>query len=54
MLTWSKGADEIRIRLTDNREFSGKVLGLDKKTDIAVVKIEAKDLPVLKLVPLNN
>lgn len=44
-----EGADEIRIRLTDNREFSGKVLGLDKKTDIAVVKIEAKDLPVLKI-----
>ena len=31
-----EGADEIRVRLTDNREFSGKVLGLDKKTDIAV------------------
>ena len=44
-----EGADEIRIRLTDNREFSGKVLGLDKKTDSAVVKIEAKDLPVLKM-----
>ena len=44
-----EGADEIRIRLTDNREFSGKVLGLDKKSDIAVVKIEAKDLPVLKI-----
>ena len=43
------GADELRIRLTDNREFAGKVLGLDKKTDIAVVKIEAKDLPVLKI-----
>lgn len=44
-----EGADELRIRLTDNREFMGKVLGLDKKTDIAVVKIEAKDLPVLKI-----
>ena len=44
-----EGADEIRIRLTDNREFSGKVLGLDKKTDIAVVKIDAKNLPVLKI-----
>ena len=43
------GADELRIRLTDNREFTGKVLGLDKKTDIAVVKIDAKDLPVLKI-----
>ena len=44
-----EGADELRIRLTDNREFMGKVLGLDNKTDIAVVKIEAKDLPVLKI-----
>ena len=44
-----EGADEMHIRLTDNREFTGKVLGLDKKTDIAVVKIDAKDLPVLKI-----
>ena len=44
-----EGADEIRVRLTDNREFSGKVLGLDKKTDIAVIKIDAKNLPVLKI-----
>lgn len=44
-----EGADEMRIRLTDNREFTGKVLGLDKKTDIAVIKIEAKGLPVLKI-----
>ena len=43
------GADKITVRLTDNREFSGKVLGSDAKTDIAVVKIEAKDLPVLKM-----
>lgn len=43
------GADKITVRLTDNREFTGKVLGSDAKTDIAVVKIEAKDLPVLKM-----
>ncbi len=43
------GADEITVRLTDKREFKGKVLGSDKKTDIAVVKIDAKDLPVLKM-----
>ncbi len=43
------GADEITVRLTDNREFKGKVLGSDAKTDIAVVKIEATDLPVLKM-----
>ena len=44
-----EGADEMRIRLTDKREFTGKVLGLDKKTDIAVIKINASDLPVLKI-----
>ena len=49
-----EGADELRIRLTDNREFQGKVLGLDKKTDIAVVKIEAKNLPVLKIGSSEN
>lgn len=43
------GADEIKVRLTDNREFTGKVLGSDAKTDIAVVKIEAKDLPFLTM-----
>ena len=43
------GADEIKVRLTDNREFTGKVLGSDAKTDIAVVKIEAKDLPYLTM-----
>ena len=37
------------MRLTDNREFTGKVLGSDAKTDIAVVKIEAKDLPYLTM-----
>ena len=44
-----EGADEIKVRLTDNREFTGKVLGSDAKTDIAVVKIDAKDLPYLTM-----
>ena len=43
------GADEIKVRLTDHREFTGKVLGSDAKTDIAVVKIDAKDLPYLTM-----
>jgi len=43
------GADEVRVRLSDRREFKGKVVGQDKATDIAVVKIEAKGLPVVKL-----
>jgi serine protease Do len=44
-----EGADEVLVRLTDRREFKGKVLGADKPTDIAVVKIEAKGLPTVKL-----
>jgi len=44
-----EGADELTVRLNDNREFPGKILGLDKKTDIAVVKIEATDLPALRI-----
>lgn len=38
-------ADEVRIRLTDRREFIAKVVGSDKRTDIAVVKIDAANLP---------
>ena len=44
-----EGADEVRVRLTDRREFKGRVLGADKATDIAVVKIEASGLPTVKL-----
>jgi serine protease Do len=43
------GADEVRVRLADRREFSGKVAGIDRPTDIAVVKIDARALPVVKL-----
>ena len=38
-------ADEVRVRLTDRREFIAKVIGTDKRTDVAVLKIDAKDLP---------
>src|SRR5688572_1864473 len=44
-----EGADEVRVRLSDRREFKGKVVGADKATDIAVVRIEGKGLPVVKL-----
>lgn len=43
-----RNATEIKIKLSDKREFKGKVIGSDPKTDIAVIKIEAKDLPVIK------
>jgi serine protease Do len=39
----------VTVKLNDRREFQARVLGSDKKTDVAVLKIEAKDLPVVKL-----
>ncbi len=42
-------ATEITVKLTDRREFEAKVLGVDKRTDIAVLKIEAKNLPVVRI-----
>lgn len=44
-----KDAKEVTVKLTDRREFSAKVLGSDPKTDVAVIKIEAKNLPVLSV-----
>jgi len=44
-------ADEVTVKLADRREFRAKVLGSDPKTDVAVLKIDAKNLPV---VPLGN
>src|ERR1700704_6581359 len=44
-----EGADKIDVKLKDGREFAGKVIGTDEKTDIAVIKIDAKDLPVVQL-----
>ncbi|RYF07501.1 MAG: trypsin-like serine protease, partial [Comamonadaceae bacterium] len=44
-----KGADTVTVKLTDRREFRAKVLGADPKTDVAVLKIDAKDLPVVQL-----
>jgi serine protease Do len=44
-----KNADEIKVILNDKREFKGKVIGDDPQTDIAVIKVEAKDLPAIKM-----
>ena len=44
-----KDAREVTVKLTDRREFRAKVLGSDPKTDIAVLRIEAKNLPVVVL-----
>jgi serine protease Do len=41
-------ADEVTVRMTDRREYSAKVVGIDKRTDVAVIKIDGKDLPVVR------
>ncbi|MBM3833628.1 MAG: DegQ family serine endoprotease [Verrucomicrobia bacterium] len=44
-----ENADEVKVAATDGREFTAKVVGKDPKTDIAVLKIDAKDLPYLQV-----
>jgi serine protease Do len=42
-------ANEVTVKLQDKREFKAKVIGLDKVSDVAVLKIDAKDLPTVKI-----
>src|ERR1051325_1414677 len=42
-------ADRIDVKLKDGREFQARIVGTDEKTDVAVIKIEAKDLPFAQL-----
>ncbi|NML44083.1 DegQ family serine endoprotease [Ramlibacter sp. G-1-2-2] len=49
-----KDANEVVVKLTDRREFRAKVLGSDPKTDIAVLKINAKNLPVVTMGSVEN
>ncbi len=44
-----EGADELKVSLSDDREFVAKVIGTDPKTDVAVIKIEAEKLPTVNL-----
>jgi serine protease Do len=44
-----EGADEVYVTLTDKREFKAKIVGVDKRTDVAVVKIEGSNLPRLAI-----
>jgi serine protease Do len=44
-----EGADEVLVTLTDKREFKAKIIGSDKKSDVALVKIEATGLPAVKV-----
>ena len=43
------GANEVTVKLTDKREYRAKVIGMDKDTDVAVLKINAKNLPTVKI-----
>ena len=47
-------ADEITVKLNDKREFKAKVIGSDKRTDIALIKIEANALPAVTFGNPNN
>jgi serine protease Do len=49
-----EGADEVLVTLTDKREFKAKIIGSDKRTDVAVVKIEATGLPAVKIGDMNR
>ena len=42
-------ADEITVKLNDSREFKGRIIGTDETTDLALVKIDAKNLPAIKI-----
>src|SRR5713226_5757722 len=42
-------ATEVTVKLTDNREFQAKVIGVDRRTDVALVKIDARNLPTVRI-----
>ena len=44
-----ENADEVTVKMTDRREYTAKVVGVDEQTDVAVLKIEAKNLPTVRL-----
>lgn len=49
-----EGADEVMVTLTDKREFKAKILGTDKRSDVALLKIEATNLPIIKVGDSNR
>lgn len=48
------GADELTITLQDNREFSARIIGTDKATDLALIKINATNLPAIKVISSDD
>ena len=49
-----EGADEVIVTLTDKREFKARIVGSDKRTDVAVVKIDASGLPAVRIGDVNR
>lgn len=49
-----EGADEVLVTLTDRREFKARIVGSDKRSDVALVKIEAVGLPIVKVGDVNR
>ena len=47
-------ADEINVKLNDGREFKGRIIGTDETTDLALVQIDVKDLPAIKIGNSDN
>jgi serine protease Do len=43
------GANQVTVKMTDRREYSAKVVGIDERTDVAVLKIDANNLPTVRL-----
>ena len=49
-----EGADELTVTLNDNREFSARIVGTDKTTDLALIKIDGKSLPSITIANSDN
>ncbi len=49
-----EGAEDVIVTLTDKREFKARIIGTDRRTDVAVVKIEASGLPAVKIGDVNR
>ena len=49
-----EGADELTVTLNDNREYSARIIGTDKNTDLALIKVNAKDLPAITVVSSDD
>ena len=47
-------ADELTVTLNDNKEYSARIIGTDKTTDLALIKIDAKDLPAITIAISEN